>query len=124
DVMMRMQSKTALVVAMVAVCIATLATNIAANVVSPANDFSHLSPRLISFRAGGMITAVLGVLIMPWKLIESSHGYIFNWLVAYSALLGAVGGILICDYWAIRKSQLSLKGLFDPRGEYSYGSGT
>lgn len=124
DVLMRMESKLALIISMLAICIATLATNIAANVVSPANDFAHLSPRLISFRTGGLITAVIGILIMPWKLIESSHGYIFNWLVAYSALLGAVGGILICDYWVVRRTRLSLPGLFDPRGPYTYTNGT
>lgn len=123
DVLMRMESKLALVIAMLAICIATLATNIAANVVSPANDFSHLAPRAISFRAGGLITAVIGVLIMPWKLIESSHGYIFTWLVAYSALLGAIGGILICDYWVLRRTQVSVKDLFDPNGRYSYKDG-
>jgi nucleobase:cation symporter-1, NCS1 family len=124
EVLTRMESKVALVISMLAICIATLATNIAANVVSPANDFAHLSPRLISFRTGGYITAILGVLIMPWKLIENSHGYIFNWLVAYSALLGAVGGILICDYWVIRKTRLSVPDLFSTRGRYTYGSGT
>ncbi len=124
DVLTRMESKVALVIAMLAVCIATLATNVAANVVSPANDFAHLSPRRISFRTGGMITAVIGVLIMPWKLIENSHGYIFNWLVAYSALLGAVGGILICDYWLLRRTRLAIKALFDPKGRYSYTAGT
>ena len=123
EVLTRMESKVALIVAMLAICIATLATNIAANVVSPANDFAHLSPRLITFRTGGMITAILGVLIMPWKLIESSHGYIFTWLVAYSALLGAVGGILVCDYWAIRRARLSLPDLYDPNGQYRYDSG-
>jgi len=123
DVLTRMESKVALVVAMLAICIATLATNIAANVVSPANDFSHLNPRLITFRIGGMITAFLGVLIMPWRLIETSHGYIFTWLVAYSALLGAVGGILVCDYWAIRHSRLSLPELYDPNGQYRYDNG-
>jgi NCS1 family nucleobase:cation symporter-1 len=123
DVLTRMESKAALIVAMLAICIATLATNIAANVVSPANDFSHLSPRLITFRMGGMITAFLGVIIMPWKLIETSHGYIFNWLVAYSALLGAVGGILVCDYWLIRRAQLSLTELYDPNGRYRYLNG-
>ncbi len=124
DVLTKIQSKTALVIAMVALCIATLATNIAANVVSPANDFSHLAPRRISFRAGGLLTAVLGMLIMPWKLIESSHGYIFTWLVAYSALLGAVGGILVCDYWLLRRAQLALDELYDPDGRYRYGNGT
>jgi len=123
DVLTRMESKTALVISMLAICVATLATNIAANVVSPANDFAHLSPRLISFRTGGMITALIGVLIMPWKLIENSHGYIFNWLVAYSALLGAVGGVLICDYWIIRRTRLSVPDLFDPNGRYRYRNG-
>jgi len=124
DVLTKMDSKIALVISMVAICIATLATNIAANVVSPANDFSHLSPRLISFRTGGLITAFLGVLMMPWKLIETSHGYIFTWLIAYSALLGAVGGILICDYWVLRRTRLKLGDLFNTNGEYTYTNGT
>jgi NCS1 family nucleobase:cation symporter-1 len=124
DVLTRMESKVALVIAMLAICIATLATNIAANVVSPANDFAHLSPRLISFRAGGLMTAVIGALIMPWKLIETSHGYIFTWLIAYSALLGAVGGILICDYWLLRRTRLSLEALFRTNDRYSYVNGT
>ena len=124
DVLTNIQSKVALVIAMVALCIATLATNIAANVVSPANDFSHLSPRRISFRAGGLLTAVLGIAIMPWKLIASSHGYIFTWLVAYSALLGAVGGILISDYWLLRRGRLSLSDLYNPSGRYFYNNGT
>jgi NCS1 family nucleobase:cation symporter-1 len=124
QVLTKIQSRFALVIAMLALCLATLATNIAANVVSPANDFSHLSPRRISFRTGGLITAVVGVLIMPWKLIESSHGYIFTWLVAYSALLGAVGGILICDYWLLRRAKLSVADLFDASGRYAYANGT
>jgi NCS1 family nucleobase:cation symporter-1 len=123
DVLMRMEHKLALVISMLAICIATLATNIAANVVSPANDFAHLSPKNISFRTGGLMTAVIGIVIMPWKLIETSHGYIFTWLVAYSALLGAVGGVLICDYWALRRGRLSLHALFEPHGKYSYDSG-
>jgi len=124
DVLTKMDSKIALVISMLAICIATLATNIAANVVSPANDFSHLSPRLISFRTGGLITAFLGVLMMPWKLIETSHGYIFTWLIAYSALLGAVGGILICDYWVLRRTRLKLGDLFNTNGDYTYTNGT
>jgi NCS1 family nucleobase:cation symporter-1 len=124
DVLTKMRNPATLVIAMLALCLATLATNIAANVVSPANDFAHLSPRLISFRTGGLITAVIGIIMMPWKLIESSHGYIFNWLVAYSALLGAVGGILICDYWALRRGRLDVRALFDTAGKYAYGSGT
>jgi NCS1 family nucleobase:cation symporter-1 len=108
---------------MVSICIATLATNIAANVVSPANDFSHVWPRIISFRVGGFITGVIGIIMMPWKLIADPHGYIFTWLIAYSALLGAVGGILICDYFALRRTKLSLRDLYDPRGRYSYVNG-
>jgi NCS1 family nucleobase:cation symporter-1 len=123
DVLTRIRSPAALVTAMLALCLATLATNIAANVVSPANDFAHLSPRRISFRTGGLITAVLGVLIMPWRLIETSQGYIFTWLVAYSALLGAVGGILICDYWLLRRGRLSIADLYDPAGRYRYTNG-
>ena len=122
-VLTNVQSHVALIVAMLALCVATLATNIAANVVSPANDFAHLSPRLITFRTGGLITAVIGIVIMPWKLIASSHGYIFTWLVAYSALLGAVGGILVCDYWALRRGRLSVKDLFDENGKYTYQNG-
>ena len=100
---------------MVSLCLATLATNIAANVVSPANDFAHLWPRRISFRTGGLITGVLGILIQPWKLIADPSGYIFNWLVAYSSLLGAVGGILIADYFLIRRTRLDLNGLYRER---------
>ena len=100
---------------MVSLCLATLATNIAANVVSPANDFAHLWPRRISFRTGGLITGVIGILIQPWKLIADPTGYIFRWLVAYSSLLGAVGGILIADYYVIRRTRLDLDGALQER---------
>ena len=100
DVLTRFTNPVVLIVAMLALCIATLATNIAANVVSPANDFAHLAPRRISFRVGGYITGIIGILIMPWKLMENPDRYI-NWLVSYSALLGPIGGILIADYWII-----------------------
>jgi NCS1 family nucleobase:cation symporter-1 len=112
-----------LTIAMVSLCLATLATNIAANVVSPANDFAHLWPRRISFRTGGLITGVLGILIQPWKLIADPSGYIFKWLVAYSSLLGAVGGILIADYYVIRRTRLDLKGLYSSAGPYWYSGG-
>jgi NCS1 family nucleobase:cation symporter-1 len=110
-----------LITAMIALCIATLATNIAANVVSPANDFAQLAPRRISFRIGGLITGILGIVIMPWKLVADPSGYIFTWLVAYSALLGAIAGVLICDYWILRKTTLDLPALYDPKGGYSFG---
>src|SRR5438270_10763048 len=106
DVLTRFTNPIVLVVALLSVCIATLRTNIAANVVSPANDFSHLSPRKISFRMGGLITGVIGVLICPWKLIADPQGYIFKWLIAYSSLLGPVGGIMIVDYYFLRGKRL------------------
>jgi NCS1 family nucleobase:cation symporter-1 len=123
DVLSRFRNPWVLAVAMVSLCLATLATNIAANVVSPANDFSHLWPRKISFRTGGLITGILGILIQPWKLIADPSGYIFLWLVAYSSLLGAVGGILIADYYVIRRTQLDLRGLYQSNGPYWYTGG-
>jgi nucleobase:cation symporter-1, NCS1 family len=102
---------------------AQLTTNMAANVVSPSNDFSNLNPKLISYVTGGLITALIGVLMMPWKLMGSMGAYIFTWLIGYSGLMGAIAGILICDYWVLRRQRLSLAGLFDPKGRYSYGSG-
>ena len=80
----------------------------AANVVSPANDFSSLAPRRISYVTGGLITAVIGIVMMPWKLYADAAAYIFTWLVGYSSLMGAIGGILIADYWVLRRRQLSL----------------
>src|SRR5579859_1232538 len=116
DVLTRFTNPVVLIVAMLALCIATLATNIAANVVSPANDFAHIAPRLISFRTGGLITGLIGVLIMPWKLLADPSGYIFTWLVGYSALLGPIGGIMIADYFVVRRRRLDLAGLYDPDG--------
>jgi nucleobase:cation symporter-1, NCS1 family len=112
-----------LTLAMLSLCLATLATNIAANVVGPANDFAHLWPRRISFRTGGLITGIVGILIQPWKLIADPSGYIFKWLVAYSSLLGAIGGILIADYFVLRGTRLDLKGLYRKHGPYWYASG-
>src|SRR4029079_12431926 len=112
-----------LVLAMLALCVATLATNIAANVVSPANDFAHLAPRKISFRLGGLITGVIGVLMMPWKLVADPNGYIFVWLIAYSALLGPIGGILIADYFVWRSRKLNIAALYQENGEYRFCGG-
>ena len=112
-----------LVIAMISLCVATLATNIAANVVSPANDFAHLWPRVISFRVGGFITGLIGILMQPWKLIADPTGYIFRWLVAYSALLGAVGGVLLADYLVLRRTHLDLAGLYRREGPYWYRGG-
>ncbi len=117
------QNPVVLVVAMIALCIATLATNIAANVVSPANDFAHLWPRRISFRIGGFITGLIGILIQPWRLLENAAVYIDKWLVGYSLLLGAVGGVLIADYIVIRRTQLEQAGLYKKDGPYWYSGG-
>jgi NCS1 family nucleobase:cation symporter-1 len=95
----------------------------AANVVSPSNDFSNLNPRLISYVTGGLITAVIGILMMPWKLMSSAGAYIFTWLVGYSGLMGAIGGVMICDYWVLRRQRLDLAELFRPAGRYSYSNG-
>ncbi|HXB07790.1 MAG TPA: cytosine permease, partial [Puia sp.] len=119
----RFDSKLLVSIAMIAVAISTLATNIAANIVSPANDFANLSPARINFRTGGLITGIIGVLILPWKLVADPAGYIFTWLVGYSSLLGPVGAILIVDYYFIRRQQLSVDDLYDPDGIYSYKGG-
>ncbi len=96
--------------------IATISVNIAANVVSPANDFSNLSPRHISFKTGGLITGIIGIIIMPWKLLASADVYIFNWLVGYSGLLGPIAGIMIVDYWILRKQNLVILDLYREEG--------
>ncbi|HYC61557.1 MAG TPA: NCS1 family nucleobase:cation symporter-1 [Thermoanaerobaculia bacterium] len=103
---------------------AQLTTNMAANVVSPANDFSNLAPRKISYVTGGLITAVIGIVMMPWKLYNDAAAYIFTWLLGYSSLMGALGGILIADYWIVRKQKLNLRDLFELKGEYTYSNGT
>ena len=123
DLMARFNNVLIILFATAVIFAAQLTTNMAANVVSPSNDFSNLNPRLISYVTGGLITAVIGILMMPWKLMGSMGAYIFTWLIGYSGLMGAIAGILICDYWVIRKQRLNLEGLFDPKGPYSYGSG-
>jgi len=102
---------------------AQLTTNMAANVVSPSNDFSNLSPRRISYVTGGLITAVIGILMMPWKLYSDAAAYIFTWLLGYSSLMGALGGILIADYWVLRRQQLDVDDLFREQGRYTYRNG-
>jgi NCS1 family nucleobase:cation symporter-1 len=110
-------------VALVAILIATLNTNVAANVVSPSNDFSNLRPQLISFRTGGLITGVLGVLMMPWKLLGDYGAYIFGWLVGYSGLLGPVAGVMIADYFIVRRRILVVDDLYRRGGAYEYRGG-
>jgi len=111
------------VVALIALVLATLTTNLAANVVAPANGFSNLSPRRISFRMGGYITAGIGIAIFPWKLLESTGAYIFTWLIGYSALLGPIAGIMLADYYLIRRTELDRESLFRHDGAYHYRGG-
>ena len=119
----RMGGGFAVVVSLLALTVATVSTNLAANVVSPANALINVAPRLVSFRIGAMITAGIGVAIFPWKLIESTEGYIFTWLIGYSALLGPIGGILIVDYYLVRLTRLDLGDLYRRGGRYWYQGG-
>jgi NCS1 family nucleobase:cation symporter-1 len=119
----KFENKLIVSLAMIAVAISTLATNIAANIVSPANDFANLAPSKINFRLGGFITGIIGVLIFPWKLIADPNGYIFTWLIAYSSLLGPIGGIMIADYFFIRKKTLITDDLYSLQGRYTYRRG-
>ncbi len=105
-------------ISMFTVVVATLSVNIAANVVSPANDFANAFPKLISFRTGGFITGIVGILMQPWKLLADPSGYIFGWLVGYSGGLGSIAGVLIADYWLVRKTGLNLGDLYRSKGEY------
>ncbi|HTZ48453.1 MAG TPA: NCS1 family nucleobase:cation symporter-1 [Verrucomicrobiae bacterium] len=110
-------------IALVALLVATLNTNVAANVVSPSNDFSNLRPSLISFRTGGLITGVIGIAMMPWKLLSTFSSYIFGWLVGCSALLGPIAGIMIFDYYVVRNRQLAVEELYRQQGAYEYRRG-
>jgi len=122
-VLSRLGNPLAVVVAMVALLMATLNVNVAANIVSPANDFSNLSPRWISFRTGGLITCVMGILMQPWKLLASYGNYIFGWLVGYSGFLGPIAGVLICDYFLLRKKIILVEDLYIRRGFYEFSGG-
>ncbi|MGC2236126.1 MAG: NCS1 family nucleobase:cation symporter-1 [Pyrinomonadaceae bacterium] len=110
-------------ISMFTIIVATLSVNIAANVVSPANDFANAFPRWISFRTGGLITGILGILIMPWKILENPKFYIDGWLLGYSGGLGSIAGVLIADYWLVRGKNLSLGDLYRTKGTYRYQGG-
>ncbi len=114
----------AVLVAMAALLVATLNVNVAANIVSPANDFSNLYPRRISFKMGGLITCVLGLVMQPWKLLESHGTYIFGWLVGYSSLLGPIAGVMIADYFVVRKKIIVVEDLYRRGGFYEFKRGT
>jgi NCS1 family nucleobase:cation symporter-1 len=110
-------------ISMFTVVIATLSVNIAANVVSPANDFANAFPKAISFRTGGLITGILGIVMMPWRLLADPKLYIFDWLVTYSGGLGSVAGVMIADYWLVRDKELKLGDLYRENGVYKYAGG-
>jgi NCS1 family nucleobase:cation symporter-1 len=124
QVLARLGNPIAVVIAMLALLLATLNVNVAANLVSPSNDFSNLSPRLISFRAGGLITCVVGAAVFqPWKLLANYSNYIFGWLVGYSGFLGPIAGVMICDYFVVRKKILLVEDLYLRKGFYEFSRG-
>jgi len=122
-VLSRLGHPWAVVLAMIALLTATLNVNVAANVVSPANDFSNLAPRRISFRTGGLITCAMGIVMQPWKLMADYGSYIFGWLVGYSGFLGPIAGVLICDYFVVHKKLLVSRELYQRGGRYEYSRG-
>src|SRR5207237_1437707 len=105
-------------ISMFTVVVATLSVNIAANVVSPANDFANAFPRLITFSRGGLLAGVIGILIQPWRLLADPSGYIFDWLLGYSGGLGSIAGVLIADYWIVRRRELVVEDLYREDGIY------
>jgi NCS1 family nucleobase:cation symporter-1 len=124
QVLARLGNPFAVVIAMLALLLATLNVNVAANLVSPSNDFSNLSPRLISFRTGGLIACVVGVVVFqPWKLLANYSNYIFGWLLGYSGFLGPIAGVMICDYFVVRKKIILVEDLYQRRGFYEFSGG-
>jgi NCS1 family nucleobase:cation symporter-1 len=119
----RFQTPVVVAISMFTAVVATLAVNIAANVVSPANDFANAFPRFIDFKTGGLITGILAILMQPWKLLADPSGYIFTWLLGYSGGLGSIAGVLIADYWIVRKTRLRLEELYLADGVYRYAGG-
>jgi NCS1 family nucleobase:cation symporter-1 len=123
DIISKFSNPFAMLVGFFGIVIASLSVNIAANIVSPANDFSNVAPKHISFKMGGLITGIIGILIMPWKLLADPSGYVYTWLDTYSGILGPVAAIIICDYWLIKKTKVSLKDLYLTEGLYTYKKG-
>ncbi|MGC2696906.1 MAG: NCS1 family nucleobase:cation symporter-1 [Candidatus Angelobacter sp.] len=119
----RFHSPVVVIISLVAILLATLNVNIGANVVSPANDFSNLWPRRISFKIGGVITCFMGIAMMPWKLLANYDSFVIAWLGGYAAILGSVAGIMICDYFIVRRKRLLVDDLYLRGGEYEYANG-
>ncbi len=123
ELLSRVGGPVMVVIAMLGLAVATLTTNIAANVVAPANGFSNVAPHRVSFKTGVMITALIGILMFPWRLYTDAAAYIFTWLIGYGALLGPVAGIMIADYFILRRGVLDLDGLYRRRGPYEFWRG-
>jgi len=119
----RFKNPVVAIISLLSLLIATLTTNIAANVVSPANDFANLMPRRINFARGAIITGIIGVVMMPWKLLSDFGTYIFGWLIGYSGFLGTIAGVMIADYFVIRRRRLELYDLYVLDGAYRYRNG-
>lgn len=113
------------ILAIFGISLATITTNIAANVVAPANALVNLSPSKFTFRRGALLTALMSIAFQPWRLLKSSESFVYTWLVGYSALLGPIGGIILADYYLVQKMSLSVKDLYSlsPSGFYYYTGG-
>ena len=112
-----------IMLSMAGLIVATLTTNIAANIVAPANAFSNIAPDKITFKQGAMITAVIGIVMLPWRLYNDAAAYIFTWLIGYGALLGPIAGIMIADYFVLRRGELVVNDLYKRNGIYEYSRG-
>jgi len=123
ELLARVGGPTLTILAMLGLAIATLTTNLAANVVSPANDFSNVAPRKIDFKRGALMAAGIGVVILPWKLMADAGQYLFTWLIGYGTLLGSVGGVMIADYFVLRRCRLDVDDLYRRGGRYEYTGG-
>ena len=123
EVLSRLGNPIAVIIAMIALLVATLNVNVAANVVSPANDFSNLYPRRISFKMGGVMTCIIGLLMQPWKLMSSYGSFIIGWLVGYSSFLGPIAGVMIADYYVLRKKIILTEDLYDRKTFYEFSNG-
>ncbi|HLH72601.1 MAG TPA: NCS1 family nucleobase:cation symporter-1, partial [Chloroflexota bacterium] len=111
------------VIAMFNVALATLSVNIAANVVSPSYDFSNVLPKYIDLKLGGLITGILGIILQPWRLLADPSGFIFNWLLGYGGGMGTIAGVMIADYWLVRRRTMRVRDLYLENGEYTYTGG-
>ncbi|MEI6894397.1 MAG: NCS1 family nucleobase:cation symporter-1 [Colwellia sp.] len=116
------------VIAMILIIVATISTNTAANIVSPTNDFQNMAPKRINQTKGVLLTGLIGVLLMAWELMKklgmiesdvSVEAMYSGWLLGYSSLLGPIAGIMVIDYFIIKKQELQLDELYKEDSIYS-----